>query len=82
MVTLGRNCPRLPCDVIFAEEEWQAAWILAKRQPPPQTAPTQGETIRILASFGGFLGRKGDGHPGPKAIWEEIMKLMAYVEAI
>jgi len=29
-----------------------------------------------------FIGRKGDGHPGPKALWEGLMKLMAYVEAL
>ena len=27
------------------------------------------------------LGRKGDGNPGPKALWEGLLKLMAYVEA-
>jgi hypothetical protein len=37
--------------------------------------------VRIVAGFGGFLGRKGDGHPGPKALWEGLLKLMAYVEA-
>ena len=31
--------------------------------------------------FSGFPGRKGDGHPGPKALWEGLLKLMAYVEA-
>ena len=38
--------------------------------------------IRLVAGFGGFLGRKGDGHPGPKALWEGMTKLMAYVEAL
>jgi hypothetical protein len=38
--------------------------------------------IRPVAGFGGFPGRKGDGHPGPKALWEDLMKLMAYVEAL
>jgi hypothetical protein len=82
LVTLGRDCPHLPCDVVFAPEEWQAAWLIAKRQPPPEAPPTLGEMTRIVAGFGGFLGRKGDGHPGPKALWEGMLKLMAYVEAI
>jgi hypothetical protein len=81
LMTLGRDCPALPCDVAFAPEEWQAAWLIAKRQPPPATPPTLGEMIRLIAGFGGFLGRKGDGHPGPKALWEGMMKLTAYVEA-
>jgi hypothetical protein len=37
--------------------------------------------IRLVAGFGGFLGRRGDGPPGPKALWEGMLKLMAYVEA-
>ncbi len=82
LVTLGRDCPHLPCDVVFAPEEWRAAWLIAKRQPPPETPPTLAEMTRIVAGFGGFLGRKGDGHPGPKALWEGMLKLMAYVEAI
>ena len=81
LVTLGRDCPGLPCDVAFSAEEWRAAWLVAKRQPPPETPPPLGEMVRIVAGFGGFLGRKGDGHPGPKALWEGLLKLMAYVEA-
>ena len=81
LVTLGRDCPDLPCDVAFSAEEWRAAWLVAKRQPPPDAPPPLGEMVRIVAGFGGFLGRKGDGHPGPKALWEGLLKLMAYVEA-
>ncbi|MCA2598556.1 MAG: hypothetical protein IM520_13495, partial [Microcystis sp. M29BS1] len=27
------------------------------------------EAVRMIASLGGFLGRKGDGEPGVKTIW-------------
>jgi len=81
LVTLGRDCPGLPCDAAFSAEEWRAAWLVAKREPPPAMPPPLGEMIRLVAGFGGFLGRKGDGHPGPKALWEGMLKLMAYVEA-
>lgn len=82
LMTLGRDCPELPCDVAFSAEEWRAAWLIAKRQPPPDASPTLGAMIRLVAGFGGFLGRQGDGHPGPKALWEGLMKLMSYVEAL
>jgi hypothetical protein len=82
LVTLGRECPELSCEVVFAPEEWQAAWIVARRERPPSTPPTLGEMTRIVAGFGGFLGRKGDGHPGPKALWAGMQMLMAYVESI
>lgn len=81
LVTLGRECPQLPCEVVFSPGEWQAAWLIGKRQPPPPTPPALGEMTRLVASFGGFLGRTGDGHPGPKALWEGLLKLMDYVEA-
>ena len=69
--------PGLPCGVAFPAEEWLAA----RRKPPPDAPPPLGVMVRIVAGFGGFLGRKGDGHPGPKALWEGLLKLMAYVEA-
>jgi hypothetical protein len=37
LVTWGRDCPDLPCEVVFDPEEWQAAWIVAKRCNPPDT---------------------------------------------
>jgi len=66
---IGRECPELPCDLIFGEDEWKAAYILAKSEPPPEQPPTINEMVRIVAGFGGFLNRKGDGFPGPQALW-------------
>jgi len=33
------------------------------------------------AEYGGFLGRKHDGHPGPQAIWQGIEKLRQFTLA-
>lgn len=82
LVTWGRDCPNLPCDVMFDPEEWQAAWIVAHRHPPPATPPPLGQMVRLIAGFGGFLGRKHDGHPGPKAIWEGMQKVRAFAIAL
>lgn len=57
-VTWGRECPDRPCDVVFDPEEWQAAWIVAHRRPPPDTPPKLSDMVRLIAGFGGFLGRK------------------------
>ena len=81
LVTWGRDCPHLPCDVVFDPEEWQAAWIVAYRSPPPDTPPQLNHMVRLIAGFGGFLGRKHDGHPGPKAIWEGMQKVRAFAIA-
>lgn len=82
LMMLGRDCPNLPCEVAFTAEEWRAAWLITKRKPPPEAIPRLDEMIRLVAGFGGFLGRKGDGHPGPKALWDSLTKLMSYVEAL
>jgi hypothetical protein len=82
LVTWGRECPDLSCEVVFDPEEWQAAWIVAHREKPPDIPPPLGQIIRLIAGFGGFLGRTRDGHPGPKAIWEGIQKVSAFALGI
>jgi hypothetical protein len=37
--------------------------------------------VRLIAGFGGFLGRQHDGHPGPKASWEGMQKVRAFAIA-
>jgi hypothetical protein len=82
VVTLGRECPNLPCDVVFDSEEWQAAWIIQKYEKPPTEVPKLGEMMVLIAEFGGFLKRKGDGYPGPKAIWEGMEKVRHFAVGI
>lgn len=77
LVPWGRECPDLSCEVVFDPEEWQAAWIVAHREKPPNTPPPLGYMTQLIAGFGGFLGRKGDGHFGPKALWEGIQSVYA-----
>ncbi|MCW5550467.1 MAG: IS4 family transposase, partial [Opitutaceae bacterium] len=81
-VTWGRERPNLSCEVVFDPEEWQAAWIVARRTKSPDTPPPLGHMTRLIAGFGGFLGRKGDGPPGPKAIWEGMQKVYAFALGI
>ena len=82
LVTWGRDCPDLPCEVVFDSEEWQAAWIVAKRCQPPETPPTLNEMVRLIARFGGFLGRKSDAHPGPKALWIGLQRVREFAIGI
>jgi Transposase Tn5 dimerisation domain/Transposase DNA-binding len=82
LTMLGRRVPELPCEVVFAPEEWQAIWIVSQRKPPPTAPPPLHQMIRMLASFGGFLGRKCDGSPGPKAIWIGIQRTRDFVAAL
>ncbi|MCA8996527.1 MAG: hypothetical protein KDA80_06075, partial [Planctomycetaceae bacterium] len=36
---LGRECPDLPCDVVFSEAEWKSVWKIVEQDDPPKAAP-------------------------------------------
>jgi hypothetical protein len=76
LAKLGRETPDVPCSVFFEQAEWQALSCYHHRTPtPPATPPSLGEAMRMLAKLGGFLGRKGDGHPGATVLWRGLDKL-------
>ncbi len=50
-------------------------YIKQKKSPPPEKPPSFREAVRMIASLGGFLGRKGDGEPGVKTIWLGLRRL-------
>ena len=81
LTRLARTHPDLPCDELFDELEYQGAFILAKK-PVPTTPPTIREMIRQIAMLGGFLGRKGDGEPGVKTLWQGFARLRAFVQSV
>jgi len=81
LMRLGRTCPDMDCETVFDREEWQAAWIVA-RKPLPDKPPTLNEVIRVIASFGGFLGRKHDGDPGSKTLWIGLQRVMDFATGI
>jgi hypothetical protein len=72
----GRQTPDLPCSVFFEEEEWKALYAYHHHSTEiPEEPPTLGAAMRMVARIGGFLGRKGDGHPGPTVLWRGLDKL-------
>lgn len=82
MSMMSREKPDLPCTVFFKPIEWQAlhCWI---NQTPilPAQPPTIEQAVKMIASKGGFLGRKGDGFPGTTTIWRGLVKFYTFVEA-
>ena len=82
LVRLGREKPNEPCSIYFAEAEWKALKsFVTQSYRPPDHPPTMGEALRMVASQGGFLGRKGDGQPGTKAVWLGLQRLDAITKA-
>jgi len=76
MTRLGRSTPELPCSVVFEDFEWKALLQYRRpNEPLPDRPPGLQSFIRLLASLGGFLGRKGDGEPGATTIWRGLSRL-------
>lgn len=75
LVRMGRTCPDLEARLFFDPDEIRGAFLLNKLRPPPN--PTLNEVIRMIARVGGFLGRKGDGEPGAKTLWEGLRDVRA-----
>lgn len=65
---LGRECPGVPCDAVFSEAEWRAVYLVMKGKPAA-AMPSLGEMVTWVAQLGGYLNRRGDGPPGPQAMW-------------
>jgi len=76
LTMLGREVPDLPCTIFFEEAEWKALYILVNQTTDlPAKEPTLREAVRMVASLGGFLGRKGDGEPGTTTLWRGLQRL-------
>ncbi len=76
MIKLGREVPDSACSVFFEQAQWQALHIfIHKTHNLPEKQPTLRETIRKVASLGGFLGRKSDGEPGTTCLWRGLQRL-------
>jgi transposase Tn5 family protein/transposase-like protein len=75
LMMLGRECPELPCDVALDDDEWQAVYAVVKQEAPPASPPPLGTMVKLIAALGGYLGRKGDGEPGPKAMWIGMQRM-------
>ncbi len=76
LTKLGRETPKVPCTVFFEQAEWKALYCLTRQDPtPPDQPPTLREAVHMVASLGGFLGRKADGEPGTKSLWLGLQRL-------
>jgi hypothetical protein len=62
--------------VYFEELEWKALVGYIHRSPiPPPQPPSLRDAIRMVASLGGFLGRKADREPGTQTLWLGLQRL-------
>ena len=76
LAKLGRETPQVPCTVYFEEAQWKALLAYIHQDPvPPAQPPSLNQAMRLVASLGGFLGRKGDGNPGTQTLWLGLQRL-------
>ena len=74
MTLLGRECPELPAEVLFSDIEIEvlSAHAVKKSTDPPTQL---GEAVQLIASLGGYLGRKKDPPPGHQIMWRGYANL-------
>lgn len=75
LMRTGRTCPDLDAELFFDPDEIQGAYLLTKKKRPDRP-PRLNEVLRLIATLGGFLARKGDGEPGVKTIWLGLQRVM------
>ena len=76
LAKLGREVPEVPCTVFFEDAEWKALVVRVKQtRNLPASPPSLREAVRMVASLGGFLGRKADGEPGTQSLWLGLQRL-------
>ena len=80
LVMLGRKCPDLPAEAVFDKDECEILYIMKNKKKPPNQSPKLNYVLKMIASFGGYLGRKNDGEPGPKHIWIGLRRLADFTD--
>lgn len=70
LTKLGRETPDMPCTVFFEDYEWKALVThINKKTLYNENPPSLRDATRMVASLGGFIGRKNDGEPGTQTTW-------------
>lgn len=78
----GRETPEGLASDWLSSAEWRALWCyMNQTAQSPRQAPTLRQALRWLAQLGGFLGRRGDGEPGPIVLWRGLQQLRAITAA-
>lgn len=83
LTCLGREVGEKRSQFFLDDSEWKILYKMANKstkKPLPEEPPTVSEIIYMLGRIGGFIGRKSDGFPGVKNIWQGLIKLLIVLE--
>jgi len=65
---LGRDCPDLNCEAVFAPSEWKPVYRITQKRSPPKQPPKLQEMVRMVAQLGGYINRPRSDEPGAETI--------------
>ncbi len=81
LTSLNRECPTLPCDVVFDDCEWKSVWRVVTKTELPPTPPSLSKFMSLLTQLGGYNNRKTESPPGPQPVWVGIRRMTDFATA-
>lgn len=81
LMRVGRTRPELEASELLAADKMHSAYVSVRRRVR-EKLPALNLLIRMVASRGGFLGRKRDGEPGAKTLRAGMQRVMDAMNTI
>lgn len=77
LVYESRVHPEVSCEVVLTRAQWITLYMLIHRSnTSPSKPPNLQEAVMWIGRLGGHLGRKSDGPPGLKTVWQGYQQLI------
>ncbi len=76
LVYESRHHPEVSCQVVLTKAQWQTLYMLIHNSNQiPKKPPSLQQAVMWIGKIGGHLGRKSDGPPGLKTVWQGYQQL-------
>jgi hypothetical protein len=76
LVYESRHHPEVSCEVVLTKAQWITLYMLINgNNKIPKHPPSLQQAVMWIGRLGGHLGRKSDGPPGLKTVWQGYQQL-------
>jgi hypothetical protein len=76
LVYESRHHPEVSCEVVLTKAQWITLYMLINgNNKIPKQVPSLQQAVMWIGRLGGHLGRKSDGPPGLKTVWQGYQQL-------
>jgi Transposase DNA-binding/Transposase Tn5 dimerisation domain len=76
LVYESRHHPEVSCEVVLTKAQWKTLYMLIPgNNQIPKQPPSLQQAVMWIGRLGGHLGRKSDGPPGLKTVWQGYQQL-------